>query len=99
MITGMALFSTTKHEQLRRKRTVKVGTTLITNQNECELEQLIKVVNDLPKLIVHIIEGQCEQGQLDLFGHLKVFEPVTLSTNELFLPAADVIRYVSFSKL
>ena len=52
------------------------------------------------KLIVHIIhEGQCEQGQLDLFGHLKVFEPVTLSSNELFLPAADVIRYVSFNKL
>ena len=64
MITGIALFSTTKHEQLRRMRTVKVGTTLMTNQNiianECELEQLIKVVNDLPKLIVHIIEGQCE---------------------------------------
>lgn len=70
-----------------------------TNQNECELEQLIKVVNDLPKLIVHIIEGQCEQGQLDLFGHLKVFEPVTLSSNELFLPVAVVIRYVSFNKL
>ena len=48
---------------------------------------------------MHIIEGQCEHEQLDLFGHLKVFEPVTLSTNELFLPAADVIRYVSFSKL
>ena len=99
MITGMALFSTTKHERLRRKRTVKVGTTLITNQNECELEQLIKVVNDLPKLISHIIEGQCEYEQMGLFGHLKVIEPVTLSTNELFLPAADVIRYVSFSKL
>ena len=34
MIAGMALFSTTKHEQLRRKRTVKVGTTLILNQSE-----------------------------------------------------------------
>ena len=48
---------------------------------------------------MHIIEGQCEQGQLDLFGQLKVFEPVTLSSNERFLPAADVIRYVSFNKL
>lgn len=42
MITGMALFSTTKHEQLKRKRTLNVGTTLITSlniiANECELE-------------------------------------------------------------
>lgn len=41
MITGVALFSTTKHEQLRPKRTLKVGATPISNQiiaNECELE-------------------------------------------------------------
>ena len=42
MITGMTLFYTTKHEQLRQKRTLDFGTTLMTNQNlianECELE-------------------------------------------------------------